>query len=67
MGCSASGGAFGETMSLPLVPISSGPTLLWESYSSVSQGYYYFFLEGIASHVAVDLVCLWKELSSGYS
>lgn len=58
-------GVFGETLFLPFLPvwIWSFSSLFWWHCSASFQ----IFSEGIISHVAVDLLCLWEGMSLGSS
>lgn len=58
-------GFFADIVSLPLIPFSvwSFNPLLWRVVHLVFRS----FSEGNDSYVAVDLVFLWEEVSSGSS
>lgn len=65
MGHHARGGVFGETVSLPLQPIS-----LWDLSFFFFEGALQLLFgpssEGIVSYVAVDLLCPWEDVNSGF-
>lgn len=61
-GCYTGDGSFGK--------ISASPTHLNDPFilcCGAVQLVLMFFSEGIVSHVAIDLLCLWEEVSSGSS
>lgn len=63
VGCCTGSGVFGDTASLPLLPVSVWSLSL--CYGGAIQLVFRSFSQEIDPYVAVGLVCLWKEMSSG--
>lgn len=63
VGCCTGGGVFGDTASLPLLPVSVWSFSL--CYGGAVQLVFRSFSEEIDPHVAAGLVCPWEDMSSG--
>lgn len=58
------GGVYGKNTSQPYYPPGCGPFLICWCKGAVQLVFRSFFSERIFPYVAVDLVCLWEEVSS---
>lgn len=64
VGCQVGGGVYGEIVSLLLLPVPCGPSLIHLSVD-VSQPVSRFFSEVLVPYVAIDAVCWWEEMGLG--